>query len=219
MSDSPLTEWALQQVKAHGAEPYLIGGFFIVGAAFGVGWVVSFAKNKAEIKKLGAEARKASAENLEKLTQLRVAAKDKRQTLDLTYSGLRDALSAEKTGQGTVAKIETCRDEACSAYENGYLPALISYLEMIPCLANKKEMRIRAAVEVVPDLDSICGFLELVNNSDLLAKIPAAKPYKLNVARRDGFLLRVKTLIPFWCLRQRWKVWKIRNRTKPYLRK
>lgn len=217
MSDSPITDWALEQIKTHGAEPYLGAGLGVVGVAFAAGWGLSFLKNRLELKKLREEARKASAENVERLNEMRGIQKSKCQTLDMTQANLRDALLPENAAACTTNKLRMCRDEMCSAYEE-YLEAVNSYLELIAHLASKKEMGIRATVEVIPDLNSMCRFLELANMRELLERIPEAQRFQLDPARRDGLLIRVKALIPLRCIRQRWKVRKIRKRTDTHVR-
>lgn len=215
MSDSPLTDWALDQIKAYGAEPVLAVGLVCVGAAFCVGWVI---KAKVDIGKTREEGRKVSGDNTEKLAELRAAAISKGQVLDMCLQNMRNALLENKRGVNNTENLRLCRDEMCNIYQNEYLPAAITYVEMIPRLVDKTEALIRARTELLPRLESICVFLGMVNMEEMLAKINGSKPYKIKRAGRDGLILRVKNLIPWWCCKLRWKIRTIRKSTDRHLR-
>lgn len=218
MSDSPLTDWCLRQVETNGWEPFLwigLGGVAVGGV---IGWGLAAMKKNAEIAQIREDARRASGENIAKLAQMRDTANSKQQVLDMAQQNMRDALLANKQGVNNVDKLRVCRDELCSVYSNDYLPALTNYLELIPRLVDKKEAMIRAQTELIPRLETICVFLDMVNMKEMLAKIPASQPYKLQQARRDGLFVRVKALVPRWRIDLRLKIHKIRKRTDKYLR-
>lgn len=206
MSDSPLTDWALDQIKKHGAEPLLGIGLGCVGVGYLIGWAVTLKKTKVQIQKLKEEARKASGENIEKLAQMRAAALDKRQNLDMAQQTMRDALLANKAGSANVEELRRCRDEMCNIYANDYLPALNAYLELIPRLVDEKEALVRAKSELIPGLETICIFLEMVNNDGMIRKIDGSQRYKVNKDRNNGLLLRVRTLVPWWQLKLRLEI-------------
>jgi len=171
-----------------------------------------------QIAKIQEEARKGSGDNIEKLAQKRATANSKSQDLDMARRNMIEALRENKAGADNTAKLRSCREELCNVYQNDYLPATNDYVELIPCLVDKKEARIRAETELLPGLNTVCVFLEIVNMAEMLSKIPNSQLYKLNKARRDGLLLRVKTLVPWWCVKLRWKLKKVRKRTDPHLR-
>jgi hypothetical protein len=218
VSDSPLTEYCLEKVKANGWEVFLWFGLAAIGVGYALGWVVTVIKKNAQIAQIREDARRTSGENIEKLAQMRDAANSKHQILDMAQQNMRDALLASKGGANNVDKLRSCRDEMCSIYASEYLPALTNYLELIPRLVDRKEAMIRAQTELIPGLDTICRFLDMVNMSEMLAKIPGSQPYKLQRARRDGLFVRVETLVPLWRIDLRWKVQTIRKRTDKYLR-
>ena len=218
MSDSPLTSWALEQVKAHGWEVFLWIGLGGVGIGLVVGWGATVMKKNAEIKKLREDARKASGDNVQKLAQVRDAASSKRQVLDTAKQNMRDALLADRGGAGNATALRGCRDEMCNIYQNEYLPAASDYAQLIPALVDAKEALIRARTELIPGLETICGFLDMVNMKEMLDKIPGSQPYKVNRAGRDGLLLRVKTLVPWWHFKLRGKISMVRKRTDRHLR-
>jgi len=218
VSDSPLTEWALDQIKKHGAEPLLGIGFACVGVGYLIGWAVTLRKTTVQIEKLKEEARKASGENTEKLAQMRATALGKRQNLDMAQQTMRDALIANNGGSPNVQALRMCRDEMCNIYANDYLPALTAYLELIPRLVDEGESLIRAKSELIPGLETICLFLEMVNHEGMLRKINGSERYKVNRDRNDGLLLRVKTLIPWWRLKLRWKIMNVQKRINHHLR-
>ena len=128
------------------------------------------------------------------------------------------ALLADKAGAGNADALRRCRDEMCNIYQNEYLPAASDYAQLIPALVDAKEALIRAQTELIPGLETICRFLEMVNMNEMLDKIPGSQPYKVNRARRDGLLLRVKTLVPWWRFKLRGKISMIRKRTDRHLR-
>lgn len=218
MSDSPLTEYCLEKVKANGWEVFLWFGLAAIGFGYALGWVFTVIKKNAQIAQIREDARKTSGDNIAKLAQMREAANSKNQVLDMARQNMRDALLASKEGANNIDKLRSCREEMCSIYANEYLPALTNYLELIPRLVDRKEAMIRAQTELIPGLDTICVFLDMVNMSEMLAKIPGSGPYKLQRARRDGLFVRVKTLIPLWRIDLRWKVQTIRKRTDKFLR-
>lgn len=218
MSDSPLTDWALDQIKKHGAEPLLAIGLGCVGVGYLIGWAVTLKKTKVQIQKLQEEARKASGENIEKLAQMRAAALDKRQNLDMAQQTMRDALLTNRAGSANVDELRRCRDEMCNIYANDYLPALNDYLELIPRLVDEKEALVRAKSELIPGLETICIFLEMVNNDGMIRKIDGSQRYKVNQARNEGLLLRVITLVPWWNLKLRCKIGNVRKRIKHHVR-
>ena len=218
MSDSPLTDWALQQVKAHRWEVYLGIGIASAGVGFVVGWFAALLKTKAEITKIREDARKASGDNLEKLAQLRAAVISKGQVLDMCQQNMRDALLENQRGTDNLEKLRGCRDEMCNVYQNEYLPTATTYVEMIPRLVDRKEALIRARTELIPRLQSICVFLEMVNLEEMLKKVQVSKPYKIKRAGRDGLLLRVETLVPWRCRKLRRELGAIRKRTDKHLR-
>jgi len=219
MSDSPITDWALDQIKKHGAEPLLGIGLVCVGIGYVIGWRVTVKKTRVEIEKLREEIRKASGENFDKLTQMRAAALDKRQNLDMAQHSMRDALLANNAGAANVNTLRNCRDEMCNIYANDYLPALLAYLELIPKLVDKREALVRAKSELIPGLETICGFLDMVNHDGMLRKIEGSQRYLVNRDRNDGLLLRVKILVPLRCVRLRWKIRKAQKRIERHLRK
>jgi len=218
VSDSPLTDWALDQIKKHGAEPLLAIGLGCVGVGYLIGWAVTLKKTKVQIQKLQEEARKASGENIEKLAQMRAAALDKRQNLDMAQQTMRDALLTNRAGSANVDELRRCRDEMCNIYANDYLPALNDYLELIPRLVDEKEALVRAKSELIPGLETICIFLEMVNNDGMIRKIDGSQRYKVNQARNEGLLLRVITLVPWWNLKLRCKIGNVRKRIKHHVR-
>lgn len=128
------------------------------------------------------------------------------------------ALLADKAGAGNADALRRCRDEMCNIYQNDYLPAASDYAELIPRLVDAKEALIRAETELIPGLETICGFLDMVNMKEMLAKIPGSQPYKVKRARRDGLFLRVKILVPWWRFKLRGKVRIIRKQTDQHLR-
>ena len=219
MSDSPVTDWALGQIKAHGAEPLLGIGLACVAVGVAIGWFGALIKAKAEIAKLKQEARKASGDNIEKLAQKRALSNSKSQDLDLAKRNMIESLRKNKAGIESVEALRSCREELCNIYQNDCLPATSEYKEMIPQLVDKGDALIRAETELIPHLESFCKFLEIVNMEEMISKIPNAQLFKLNRARRDGLLLRVKTLIPCRCLILRWKLRQIKQRTDKHLRK
>lgn len=196
----------MDQIKKHGAEPLLGIGLGCVGVGYLIGWAVTLKKTKVQIQKLKEEARKASGENIEKLAQMRAAALDKRQNLDMAQQTMRDALLANKAGSANVEELRRCRDEMCNIYANDYLPALNAYLELIPRLVDEKEALVRAKSELIPGLETICIFLEMVNNDGMIRKIDGSQRYKVNKDRNNGLLLRVRTLVPWWQLKLRLEI-------------
>lgn len=181
-------------------------GLGCVGVGYLIGWAVTLKKTKVQIQKLKEEARKASGENIEKLAQMRAAALDKRQNLDMAQQTMRDALLANKAGSANVEELRRCRDEMCNIYANDYLPALNAYLELIPRLVDEKEALVRAKSELIPGLETICIFLEMVNNDGMIRKIDGSQRYKVNKDRNNGLLLRVRTLVPWWQLKLRLEI-------------
>lgn len=218
MSDSPLTDWCLREVETNGWESFLWVG--LAGVAIGsvIGWGLTAIKKNAQIAQIREDTRKASGDNIAKLAQMRDTANSNQQVLDMARQNMRDALIANKGGANNVDKLRSCRDEMCSIYSNDYLPSLTNYLELIPRLVDKKEAVIRAQTELIPRLDTICGFLDMVNMKEMLAKIPASQPYKLQRARRDGLFVRIKSLVPLWRIDLRLKIHKTRKETDKYLR-
>jgi hypothetical protein len=208
----------LEQVKAHGWEVFLWIGLGGVGIGFAVGWGAALMKTKVEIKKLREDARKASGDNVERLAQVRDTANSKRQVLDMARQNMRDALLAGKGGADNTEALRLCRDEMCNIYQNDYLPAASDYAELIPRLVDTKEALIRAETELIPGLETICGFLDMVNMKEMLDRIPGSQPYRVKRARRDGLFLRVETLVPWWRFKLRGKIRMVRKRTDQYLR-
>ena len=149
---------------------------------------------------------------------MRAAALNKRQNLDMAQQSMRDALIANKGGAANVEALRNCRDEMCNIYANDYLPALNAYLELIPKLVDEKEALVRAKSELIPGLETICGFLEMVNHEGMIRKIAGSQPYKANKDRSDGLFLRIKTLVPWWRLKLRWKIRNVQNRIKHHAR-
>ena len=176
-------------------------------------------KKNAQIAQLREDTRKASGDNVAKLAEARDAVISKQQVLDMAQQNMRDALLANKEGANNVDKLRSCRDEMCSIYSTDYLPVLTNYLELIPRLVDKKEALIRAQTELIPRLDSMCGFLDMLNMKEMLAKIPGSQPYKLQRDRREVLFLRVKALVPLWRIGLRLRVHNIRKRTDKYLRR
>jgi len=219
MNDQTVTGWGLKQIQAHGWNGYF--GFALLGAVIGyvIGWFVTLQKTKVEISKIREEARKASGDNIEKLAQMRDAATSKRQVLDMAQQNMRDALLANNAGQNNVEKLRQCRDEMCGIYQNEYLPTVNTYVELIPRLSDKNEALIRAKTELIPGLETICRFLNMVNMEAMLKKIPGSQPFKLNRAGRDGLLLRIKVLVSRRHITLHWKMRQFRKTTDAYLRK
>jgi hypothetical protein len=218
VSDSPLTEFCLEQVRANGWEVFVWIGLAGVGIGGVIGWGLTARIKNAQIAKIREDARKASGDNMAKLAQMRDAANSKQQVLDMAKQNMRDALLAGKRGANNVDQLRSCRDEMCNIYANDYLPALTDYLELIPRLVDRQEATIRAQTELIPGLNTICSFLDMVNMREMIAKIPGSQPYKLDRARRDGLFVRVKVLVPLWRIDLRSKIQKIRKRTDQYLR-
>ncbi len=216
-----LLKYAIEQAKSHGWEEYLfalicIGApCFIVG--YGMRWWTTQRKTNAETIKLEHEGRKAAGDNVEKLERFRNESNSKREILDLTLVNMRNALSANKEGTKNANALQSCRDEMCNVYANEYLPAVNTYVELIPKLVDPKEARLRAEIELIPGLQTSCRFLKMVN-MEAMIKESGSKPWKLNKARWRGALARVKALIPWWCFGLRWKMRIIRKETDIYLR-
>ena len=222
MSDSPAQEWVLKQVQAHGLDPLLFALVIVGGAGFvagcTLGWWLTQKKTRREIEKLTLENQKTSGEIVKDLAAHRDKFISERETLNLSLGEMREVLLAFKDGCKNALELRAYRDQMCSIYSNRYLPAITTYSESIAAQATRLEARVRAKTELIPGLKMTCSFLEMVNIEAMLAKCDSAA-FKLRRDPRDGLFERVTALLPWWCLRLRWQVHKLKLRTDRHLRK
>lgn len=215
------SQFTINQAKVYGLEEHLFAVLiiFLLGGAFGgiLGWLAAHRKMRAETEKLKQEALKATGENFEKLSQLRDKNRSDQESLDLSLVSLRDALSIKGHKKRNGDGLRSCRDEVCNIYANSYLPSLINYVEQIPCLVPSREARLRAKTELVPRLETILKVLKMVNMEVMLQK-SGSMPLKLHPERWSGLLNRTKALVPLWSISLRWKIRKINQEAKQYLR-
>lgn len=213
----PATDWVIKQIQDYGLEPLAFGAVILVGLAFAIGsvfgWKISIGKAKAEIKKLRAEAMKASGENIEKLAGLREKSNSAGESVKLAMLSLRDSLTANKSPE----HLRTCRDEMCNLYDVNYLPAVSKYTEMISTLVDPHECLQRAKTELIPGLKTMCSFLCMMNLPKMLEKTGGER-FLLRREVRDGFLDRVYALIPRRYFKLRWQLKRIRKETDQFLR-
>jgi hypothetical protein len=218
MSDFDLKSWLITQIEGHGLGELafavaIIGGAF-AAVGYVVGWRVTIRKAQGEIEKIKVEGRKAAGENFEKLAKLRQVSNQKRETLNLAMGNMRDAILT----QAKVEHLRNCRDEMCNLYASDYLPALGDYVEMIPTLVGKQECLHRAKTELVPGLQTMCSFLEMVNVKVLMEKIPGSSRLLIRREVRDGILDRIYALVPWYRFGVKRRLISIRERTDHYLR-
>ena len=135
-----------------------------------------------------------------------------RETLNIAMVYLRNAIADSKPEK----ELQSHRDELCRHYDTDYLSALDDYLKFISVLANKRESCTRAVSEIVPGLQTMCGFLGMVNHPKLMERLPDAAPFRLRKATLDSLFSRTKELVPFRNFKARWK---IRKQTKKFTRK
>lgn len=217
MNDDSIQNWGLKQIHARGWDDYFWWVIIGVGIGYIIGWRVHLKKTRAESSEITERTRAASAENWTKLETLRKSVISKGQVLDMTQQNMRNALLANKEGANNTDALRMCRDEMCNIFQNEYLPALSGYAEMINRLVDSKEALFRAKSELIPDLESIVTFFNMVNLPAMIEKIPASKPYLTRKATRDSLLLRIETMVPPRCCFLRLKIWRIRCQTKVHL--
>lgn len=209
----PLAEWVVKQVEDHGLGPLAFSVGIAVAAAFGVGYFIGW---RLTIRKASAEAAKAWGENFEKLADLRRKSNRAMESVNIAMIDMRKAIDAKQHSD----VLRDRRDEMCRLYSAEYMPAFTDYAEMIPQLVNRKECFHRVKAELIPGLQTMCNFLKMVNCQKMMeATEKKGAVFLVRREARDGFLDRVRDLIPICSVKVRREIKKIRKETDRFLRK
>lgn len=212
-----LTDALIQHLQDNGLDDYIWKGALVL-----VCWTVvtailtrwfSTRRIISQIRREGIEEKLKNGDVIERIEKSRTDLSAKSESINMFLSEIRDALKS-----GDKKRLHEVREETCRTYSIDYLDQLRRYVEDIKIFCDHADALDRVIIDILPALDTIKRFLDVINSEKILSKLDYPSKYRLDPNPQKIFFRKISRLVPPYRIPTKIQIQRISKSMKKHLR-